>query len=331
MISKSFSIVSVILFLSLFGCNRPKEESEDAPAVNVRVPVKISRLVQGNIESTVTAFGSTDALRKEKVVSPVVGRVILLKVLEGSLVKAGEVMIILRTREAQAAIEGAQALLRSATTERQKQEAKRALALADSLQPQITMRASFDGVVASRNVAVGELVGEQAELLTLIDPSMIVFIADVSINSISTIHPNLPARIRFPQFPIGQVNAVVEAISPQAETQSQSVKVRLHFRGLTSNQQRLMKTNVPGTAQIITDIHRNILLVQRSALLHDDESNLYSVVIMTQDSLAQIIPVTIGAQSDSIVEVHGNLLRAGQNVITRGQYALTDSTRVTVE
>jgi multidrug efflux pump subunit AcrA (membrane-fusion protein) len=329
MIFKWITTISVFLFLVLPGCNKSKETEENS-TTDARVSVKITRLDKGTIESVVTASGTTDALRKEKIFSPVAGRIIALKVLEGSQVHTGDVMLILRTKEAQAAFEGAQALMRNASTEQQKQEGQHALKLADSLQPQISVRARFDGVVASRNITEGELVSEQTELLTIIDPSTIVFIADIPINSIASIHPNLPTRIKFPQL-TGLIDAVVDAVNPQADAQSQSVKVRLRFIGLTDVQQKLLKSNIPGTVNIITGAHHDVFVVDRTAVLHDDEANTYSLVIMTDDSLAKVIPITFGIQTDSLVEVKSDLLHAGINIITQGQYALTDSTRVTVE
>jgi len=329
MISKRIAVISI--FLALCGCTRPKDVGEETSATNACVPVRISQLNKGNIEALVTATGITDALRKEKIFSPLAGRVISLKVLEGSPVQAGDVMLILRTKEAQAAMEGAQALVRNAVTDRQIQEARRALALVDSLQPQIVVRAPFNGIVASRSVTEGERVGEQAEMITIIDPTTIVFVADVPINSIAAIHPNLPARISFQQLPNIQIDAVVEAVNPQAEEQSQSVKVRLRFCNLTDAQQKTLKSNMPGTVYIITGIRHDVFVVNRSVLLHDDEEDKYSLVIMTDDSLAKIVPVTVGIQTESLVEVKSDLLHAGTNVISEGQYALTDSMRVTVE
>lgn len=331
LISHRLTTLAAIFLLLPTGCGQQKEESEATSAATIRVPVKVSHIVRGSIESVVTAVGITDAVRKEKIFSPIAGRVISLKVLEGSRVRAGDVMLILRTKEAQAAIEGAQSLMRFAVSERQKQEAQRARELADSLKPEILVKASFDGIVASRDITEGEFVGDQVELLTLIDVSTIVFMADVPISSISSIHSGLPARVRFLQLSVGQVSAAVDAISPEADLQSQSVKVRLRFHSLTESQQRLLIANVPGTAEIITGTHRNVLLTDRSTLLHDDETDTYSVVAMTQDSVARVVPVTVGLQTDSLVEVHSDLLHAGESVIMRGQYALTDSTRVRVE
>lgn len=324
--------IGIFGFTLLTGCHRSnKEDEEDTAAANVRVPVLVTHLAEGNIESIVTAVGSTEAIRKEKVLSPIAGIIISLKVLEGSPVHTGDVIAVLRTRESQAAIEGAQALMQSAVTAREKEEARRAIELADSLQPQVPVRAAFDGLVATRNVTEGEMVGEQTELLTLIDPSTIVFIADVPVSDVAAIHPGLSARIGFHQLSGTDLSAIVDAVSPQADPQSQSVNVRLRFKALSSGQQQSLKANVPGTAHIITGTHRNVLLVRRSALLHDDESNIYSVVILTPDSLAKVVPVTVGVQNDSIAEIRSELLRADQEVIIRGQYALTDSTKVTVE
>ncbi len=52
---------------------------------------------------------------------------------------------------------------------------------------------------------------------------------------------------------------------------------------------------------------------------------------MSRDSVAQIVPVTVGVRTGSLVEVHSDLLSAGQTVINRGQYELKDSTKVTIE
>jgi membrane fusion protein, multidrug efflux system len=331
MIFKWITTISTALLLVLLGCNKPKEESEENSKEDIRVPVKVSPLEKRSIESVISVVGATDAIRREKIYSPVAGKVIALKVLEGSHVRIGNVMLILRTKEAQAAFEGAQTLMNNASTELQKQEAQRAIALVDSVQPQICMRAHFDGIVASRNVMEGELVNEQSELLTVIDPSAIVFVADVPINSISEIRPELSARVKFPELQINKIDAVVDAVNPQAETQSQSVKVRLRFHNLSESQQKLLKFNLQGTAQIITGIHYDVFVVNRSLILHDDEANTYSMVIMTDDSLAKVIPVIIGIQTDSLIEVKSELLHPGINIIRVGQYALTDSTKVIVE
>lgn len=321
---------SLFALTVLGGCRHPAEETDDANS-RAKVSVQLSYLRDGTIEETVFAVGSTEALRKEKIVSPVAGRVMELKVLEGTSVRAGDVLTVIRTREAQSTIDGAKMLMRAATTEPQKREAERALALADSLQPKVYIRAGFDGVVATRSVSAGELVAEQSEIMTLIDVSSLVFMADVPASMMGAVRRGLLARVVFPQGTGEVFKAELDGILPQADAESQSVKVRLRFVGLTDARRNLLKANLQGSTRIVTQTRAHVLLVERSAVLHDDETNRYAIVMMTPDSLSRSIPVEVGIQSDSVVEVRGAELRDGLPIIQRGNYALADSTRVTVQ
>ncbi len=326
-------LVSVVVVVLTFGGCTKKREGDDeggetsSPAV---VAVRTVSIAKGNIDVVVTATGKTDALRKEKIFSPIAGRVLSSKLLEGTSVKVGDLLAIIQSKESYAAVAGAEALLKSAKSPEQVDEAERTLALAQSTQNTVTVRAKFDGIVSSRNVSEGELVAENAELLTLLDLSTIVFTADLMLRDLPTLHGGQSATVEFQSLP-GQVfKARVDAINPQTDMQSQTVKVRLRFTELPSRARMFLKTDMAGTVQVVTETHRQVLIVPRSALLRNDETNTFSVVIVTVDSLAKTIAVTIGASTDSTLEVASSELHNGMKVITEGSYALTDSTKVTV-
>lgn len=311
------------------GCGRRSGEETDS-TVQARVPVEISTVKSGNVRDVVRATGTTDVLRKQKVVTPVSGVVLSLNVLEGTAVHTGDLLAVIRTRESQAAMEGARILSSASSTDKQKKDAQRAQQLADILQSTVTVRANFDGIVASRSVMQGELVAEQAELLTLIDPASVVFVMQVPLASMQRVRPGLEARVHFPTIPSLNFPAAVDAISPQTDPQTQAVRVRLRFQHLTEQQQGILKTDMLGEGEIITVARSGVLLVPRKALLRDDETNSYSVVVMTGDSLAIAVRVTIGVVTDSTAEVAAASLRAGMNVIVTGNYGLADSTKVIV-
>jgi multidrug efflux system membrane fusion protein len=309
----------------LSACGRDSSEKSDAEQTPT-VPVKTAPVIRGEAAATVTATGRTDALRKEKVLSPVAGVVLSLKALEGRTFRAGDLMAVIRSRESQAAMTGAEALLRSARTRLQEQEARRTLALVESTQSTIDLRARFNGTVAVRTVSEGEPVGENAELFTLVDLSSLIFLADVPLASLSVVHAGAAAEIRFTGLPGEIFHGVVDAVSPQSDPQSQTVKVRLHF---TAGPRSLLKADMAGTARIVTSVHRQALLVPRAALLRNDENNTYSVVVVGMDSLARTVQVDVGVVSDSTAEITGGAVREGMNVVVEGNYALADSTRVT--
>jgi RND family efflux transporter, MFP subunit len=321
----------VLLSVALSGC-RQKQNDDDTgqQPVKVVVTVKVDKVREHDAMLTVSALGRTDALRKEKIYSPLAGKIVSLKVYEGTEVKKGDVVAVIQSKESNATILGAEAMVRSASTPELKTEAERVLQLAKSTQNSVNVQAKFDGVVSTRNVSEGELVVENGELLTIIDLSTVGFLADVSTHDLASVKTGQPVSILFQSIPDKEFPAIVDAINPQTDIQSQTVKVRLRFLPANNSLQSPLRTDIVGRASIVTGIRHHALFVPKTALLRDDENNSYSVVTMTDDSLAMTIPVSIGASSDSSVEILGKGLHAGIPVITEGNYSLADSTRVTV-
>jgi RND family efflux transporter MFP subunit len=292
------------------------------------VSVQLSPVRRGDIGDFVTATGRLDVLRRQKVLSPVAGTLLTLKVLEGGIVKRGDVLATIVPRESQAAIIGAETLLHSATTEAARREAERAVALARETQNVVSVHASFDGVVATRNVTEGELVTDNAELMTIVDLSTIVFVADVPLPEAPRVRVGQRAVLEFQSLPATRFPAIVDALYPGSDIQSQTISVRLRRSGPGGNSRGLLRPSTMGVCHILTGVHRNVLYVPKAALLRNDENESYSVVIVTRDSIARVLSVAVGASTDSTVEVSADGLAEGTPVVIEGNYALPDSTRV---
>lgn len=314
--------------ITLSACTHRHADDEEAGPSSAVVTVKTAPIVRADMETVVTATGSTDAIRKEKILSPIAGTLISVKVLEGAVVKRGDVVAVIQPRETRAALSGAEALRRSASTPEEKAEARRAMALARSTQNNLELRASTDGVVATRSATEGEQVAENAELLTLLDLSTLVFVADVSLSDVPALRFAERATVRFQSLPDEEFGASVEAINPRTDPQTQSVRVRLRFARHHEGQLRLLRTDMSGVARIITGVHPHVLVVPRRALIRNDETNTYTVVTTGADSLAHVIRVDLGARTDSSAEVSGAGLTSGMRVVVEGNYALADSARI---
>jgi multidrug efflux pump subunit AcrA (membrane-fusion protein) len=323
---------AVLLLLGLAaGCGR-KSESDDEETVNVKavVPVKVIHLRKGDMEEIVEATGRVDALRKQKLFAPVAGRVTSLRILEGAAVHDGDVLAVVQTKESQAAIAGAEALVRSAETKEQKEQAQLALALAKTSQNTISIRASINGTVATRSVSEGEIVAENAEMFALVDLNTLTFLAEVPAHDLTSIAVGQHCRIGFTQFGEMKVLAEVEALNPQTEAMSQTVRVRLRMTSIAPILRKLLRPDMIGTAYIVTGVKKNVWIVPRPALLRNDESNSYSIVAMTPDSLALAVSVEVVGMTDTTAAIAGRDLYAGTRVIVEGNYALADSTHVTI-
>jgi membrane fusion protein (multidrug efflux system) len=319
------------LIAGVFASCKHKQADEEqagpatAPPV---VSVKISPVQRGSLDDFISATGRIDVTRRQKVVSPVTGTLLSLQALEGVSVRSGQVLATIRPKEAQTAIAGAEVLLQGARTEAERREAEAAIRLASSTQNAISVRAGFNGVVATRSVTEGELVSENAELMTIVDLSTIVFIAEVPLRDAPKVRKGQRAMLDFQSLPHQRFPAVVDAVYPATEFQSQTVGVRLRLNNLGVGTREMLKPSMIGTSRMVTGTRKNVLIVPKSALLRDDEKNTFSVMIVTPDSVAKAIPVVVGVSTDSSAEVEGVGLAAGIPVIVEGNYALPDSARV---
>ncbi len=321
-------LLMIVSLLSFVGCKK-KAEKESGSATTPIVAVKTVPVTLGTANIEVQAVGKTEVLRKQDIVSPIAGKLISLTIKEGDRVKTGDMLATIQTRESQAALEGAKTLLRAAKTNKEKLEAQQMVTLAESSQTVVHVTSPFNGVVSSRQATEGEVLSENTLLLTLVDLNTIVFVGDVYLHDLSSVKLGQKSWIYLESTPEIDYDAVVDAINPQSESESQSVRVRFRFTSFPSENLPL-RTGMAGTAHIIVGEHAQTMLIPGTALLRNDETNSFSVVIVGTDSLSHSVPVEIGITSDSLKEIISNHLKPGMKVIVEGQYGLADSTRVTV-
>ena len=322
-------LIALASLLCFVGCKKKDAEEEGGAVPKPVVAVKTVPVTVGTANIEVQALGKTEALRKQDIVSPIAGKLISLSVKEGDRVKAGDMLGVIQTKESQAALDGARALLRAAKTDNEKLEAERMMALAESSQALVRVTSPFDGVVSSREATEGQILSENTILLTLVDLNTIVFIGDVYLRDLGTVKLGQESRIHLESVPETDYAAVVDAINPQSEPESQSVRVRFGFVPFPSKNPPL-RTGMAGTARIIVSAHEGAMMLPGTALLRNDETNSYSVVIVGTDSLSHTVPVEVGSASDSLLEVISDHLKPGMRVVVEGQFGLADSTRVTV-
>jgi len=320
----------LVLCGALPGCTQHHggDDEGEGPSANAVVAVKTVSVARGDLETVVTATGNTDALRKEKIVAPIAGTLLSLKVLEGTPVRPGDVVAVIQPKETRAAITGAEVLLRAARTDAERAEAARAMQLARAAQNNCVVRSAAGGIVATRSATEGELVAENADLMTLVDLSTLIFVADVPVRDVAQVRPGEKAAVSFQALPGELFGAKVDAVNPRSDPQSQAVRVRIGFTGPEGQRKRLLMSDMGGVARIVTGKRPGVLIVPKSALLRNDETDTYTIVVATADSLARVLPVEVGARTDSTVEVAGRGLLPGMRVVVEGNYALADSTRI---
>ena len=182
------------------------------------------------------------------------------------------------------------------------------------------VKASFDGIIESREIELGEAVGLGFTLFTLVSDTMFEIEADVPANRTRALKPNekliaeTSDNIKFP--------AIIRSIGVKENSSTRTLQIRLSFKANSINRfiniGESINVSIPiGPGVVATTVHKDAIL-KREGL---------SLVYILKDGVAQIKPVELGdgigdrfvvkqglAEGDEVVIKGNERLRPGQKI-----------------
>jgi RND family efflux transporter MFP subunit len=204
----------------------------------------------GDVEISYPAESIVEAVRQATVAAQVAGRIVEMRTDAGQRVKAGEVLMRIDAREAAEGVAGAQAQLvqaqasfaRTQSLFQQKFISKAALdkAEADLKSAQAaagqagaglshgTVTAPIAGIVAARQVELGEMAALGRPLVTVFDPKGMRVIASVPQNKLADLRRAATAKVEFPETGKWITAARVEVL-PTLDARSHTVTARVYL------------------------------------------------------------------------------------------------------
>ncbi|HEY7876734.1 MAG TPA: efflux RND transporter periplasmic adaptor subunit [Gemmatimonadaceae bacterium] len=284
-------------------------------------PVTMMTVTRGNLALMVSGPGRTDALDVQKVRAPFIGILDSLDVVVGDRVQGGQIIGAVVGQASQAALAGAEVMLRSATTPTQRLDAERALELARRNLIQAPLHAPRAGVVISRGASQGDLVSQADSIVSIASANSIVFIARIAQSELARVHAGQRATIDAPGLAV-QPEGTVHGLLP-ADTSAMSVPVRIDLRS-----SGVVPIGIFGTAHITVGERRDVSIVPVTALLRDDINGTSRVAIVTAGNRTHWIDVSVGIQQGRNVEITSPPLAPGTRVIVSGQVGLPEGSRV---
>ena len=198
------------------------------------------------------------------------------------------------------------------------------------------IRAPFDGTVLTKSADVGEMVvpmaasvGSKSAVVTIADMSSLQVEADVSESNIERVTGNQPCEITLDAYPGTRYPGYVAKIVPTADRAKATVLVKVAFKNYDSRVLPEMSAKVlfltkPSDAASLNA--KPILMIPSSSVV---TKNGRKVVYVIQDDKAVEVPVTIGQELGSIVEVTSGLT-PGTKVIEKIDGTIADGMKVKV-
>lgn len=339
--------VAILYFVvrAVFGGGEPSAaqakaraplKTSDAPSVQARLVAETPR------EYEVVLRGRTQATRAVVVRAETAGVVAQAPVLQGSLVRQGQVLCRLSVDARQATLDQARATLKSRQLQRQAAaqlaekgyrsqtqvlESQAALDIAQAAVRQaeiglnqVNIRAPFTGVFDQRAAEVGTYLSPGQPCGTVIELNPLLVVGDVPETQASRLHVGAPVRAKLVsgQLLTGRVRYVAHDADPQTRTYHVEVTVanpRLDVRSGLSSEVRIGSGAGPAH------------LVPVSALVLDSAGRQGVRYLLDGDRVA-FAPVEILEETPQGIWISG--LKGTVRVVTVGQSYVADGQKVRV-
>jgi multidrug efflux pump subunit AcrA (membrane-fusion protein) len=315
--------LSLLVLAPLTACRgKPAGETPPSSPPAAAIPVRVAPVSRATLADVVSGPGRTAALAQEKIRAPFAGTLTELLVGDGDRVRRGDPLGAIVSRDSEAALAGARQMEREAKTEAEKQDAARALVLAERGLVRAPISAPSDGTVLAHAAARGDRLAEDQEILTIADASSIAFLVDVTQSDLARVRPGQSVLIEVPGQ-AARFGGTVHGVLPGANASDFTVPVRVDLRALSG----VPPLGLFGTARITVAERRDAVVVPDAALVRDDLAGTSRIAVV-ENGRARWIDVTPGLRGAAGTEIVAPPIAAGQSVVVAGQVGLPEGAAV---
>lgn len=315
-------------------------EKKEEPAV----PVSVIAAETGTIAAYLEASANLVAEQEVQVLAEAEGRVAQLGVEEGTSVRKGQTLAQLVRDDAQIAVQKAELRAGSAKAAYERGEssmksellsreafdklatehqiAQQELAEARLRLDKTTIRAPFDGVIASRTVTVGQHIRPGDALFVVTDRDPLVARIFVPEKDLAELSEGMAVRLGLESRPELALAGKIRQISPVVDVATGTVKVTVEAVAPP----REVRPGSFVTVSIVREEHANAVLVPKLAVLRELQA---AHVFVEKDGKAARREVKLGLEEGDKIEIASGLA-AGERIITAGQGSLKDGAAVKV-
>lgn len=348
------AVIIVTVMVALFAvigfvlANNKKSNAAKTAVVaeiaNSDVAVRVSPVVKESIALDFSANGNFAPAQQMNFASENSGRVTRVLVDEGSYVRRGQTLAIIKTDVLNIDLETAQAGYQNALRDKQRYEnafktggvtqqqldqAKLALDNAQARVGQARIRvsdanikSSINGIVNKRYIEPGAVVSPGTQLFELVDVSKLKLQIAVNESQVANLKTGGKVEVRASVFPDETFTGTVKFIAPMADN-SLNFPVEIE---LASNPGNKLKAGMYGTAIFNFGSTTPVVTIPRAAFIGSVSAN--QVFVVAEGNTAKLRNVVSGRVLGDKVEILQGLAE-GESIITSGQINLSDGSKIT--
>jgi cobalt-zinc-cadmium efflux system membrane fusion protein len=186
---------------------------------------------------------------------------------------------------------------------------------------EVTVPSPADGIVITRAVNPGQVVGASQELFVVTDLSSVWVIGDLYEKDFPSVRVGTETTILVPSAPNAPLRGRVAYIDPRVDSATRTAKVRVEV----PNRTRDLRLGMFVTASFQTGTGQRVTVVPRTAVQSVGERTVVYVPVEGEEGKFAERPVKLGLPAGDIVQVLEGL-KAGEKVVTEGSFFLRAET-----
>ncbi|MCX7006640.1 MAG: efflux RND transporter periplasmic adaptor subunit [Kiritimatiellaeota bacterium] len=336
-------ILALVVLAALAGLAwliwfKPEKHEEEEAKVETLVSVRVASIERATLHGYVTAYGvvapasaGAQPAASARLMPAVAGVVNAIKCVEGQKVEQNALLIQFDSRVVDVAVEFAQKnvdrqktlLASGGASQKTVLEAEQQLRAAQAQLALTVIRAPIAGTISRLNAKPGDAADLTTVLAEIVDLDRLVVSASVPDSELAALKVGQSAEIRV-EADGRPLAGVVNFISPLLDPKVGTAEVRVTLPAGCD-----MRVGQVVVVRIVSAEHKDCLAVPEAAVIKDAESGEL-VIALVQGEQATQKTVTTGLRDGGLVEISGEGLQAGQQVVTQGAYGLPKKTKVRI-
>ena len=292
----------ILFFLLITGCRNENSTSIERTS-SVKTPVHVTTIENTNISEKINLNAISQFQKKNTVKATSNGYVEKVFKRIGDNISIGNPLFAIKTKEA---------------------EALSKLIIQDSLfnfKGLLTILSPSSGIISEISKQTNDYVTDGDQLALIADKSSFVFLLSVpfELNKYVIIGSNCKIQLPDSTTINGIIMNKLPGIDPTSQTQSYIVKPQTTLT---------LPENLLAIIQINKNKRQNTQVIDKSAVLADENFENFWVMMLVNDSTAVKININKGISTDNKIEILSPHFNTSDRIISSGNYGLPDTANI---
>ena len=301
------SFLFLVCLIILVKCKSKDPAPAEEAATETRTPVTVTSVRYGPIEEFIELNATSTYLQKSYVKSNINGYVKSVNIKLGDLVRPGQALFVLKTKEAEAIGNSV-----------------------NRLNPDFkfsgvnAIPANEGGYIAELNHQAGDYVQDGEQLAVISNSKSFMFVVNMPYEDKPYIAIGKQVQLTLPDGEriLGTVQSTMPMMDSASQTQAVAVRV---------NSSHSIPQNLVAKVKIVKVSKASAASLPKKAVLSDETLSQFWVMKMINDTTAVKMPVKTGIETGDQVEIVSPDFSPQDKVLLSGNYGLPDTALVVVQ